>query len=369
MRIGKHYLPNHGTGKRKNTDGTILPGFYVQWVEYTNDKRSQRSGHFDTKAQAQKYCGQQNARLELNLLCQPKSITIRDALAEFAAGLSAVSAETVRAYSVSIGLFKNLAGNIHVCDVTPTHIDKFISERMAAGTEATASKHVRHLKRFFNWCAKRTYWFDRRNVPPMMMVKSPIDLATSLPKNGIAREVKMPTADQFMRLIFAVGGPESDRGVAVWLAGTTGLDRKMIEHLAPDDIDWDESIFKLVRKKTGKRIDALIHKDLIPALRQKCEGLDPHERIFRGLSHQGGPGDWWARAVGEAGISYFRFVDLRKHAKYWMAKSLGDFEASKRLGHTTPTVTYNHYHSANSRAQQLISEQPLPGSGTIRLVG
>jgi integrase len=344
----KAWLAN-GTGRRQGR-----PGFYVLWNDYAPDGRQvRRSKHFLTAQLAREYCRRTNAKRDLSEVGAVIPISIKDAGREFTEGLAARAPETVRGYSVTISQCIATLGPIDVCAIDRLKIDQFVAAKLHDASEATAAKHVRNLRCFFKWCVKNSY----HDV-------NPIDLATSLPRQGTVRHKPQVTAEQFTKLIAALD--TEDRRLAVQIAATTGLDRGVIARLTAQDVDLPSRQFRTVRTKVGKMVHPFIHDDIFPQLGPRIDRTPPGRPLLSGLSHQGGADDWWKRAARSAGLPHLTFRDLRTFAVNWLRSILGDFEAQRIVGHSTPAVTSKHYYQVNPQAQKLLSQQPLPGSPSRR---
>ncbi len=337
----KAWLPS-STGRRANSrTGKTYPGYYVQWYDYApGGKRTLHSKNFAKQAHAREFCKRFNAKIDLKAIDEIIPITIEQASQEFLPGLSTRSAETIRQYGTTIVLLIEAIGDINVCDIGRAEIDTFIAARMAVSSEATTAKHVRSLHRFFNWCIESAY-----------ASQNATKLATSRPRNTIARKKPRIGHAQFEALINALD--TDDRKLAVQIAATTGLDRGVIQKIAASDVDVENRQFTLTRFKTHRDVYPYIHDSLMPAISSRLAQSESTAPLLRGLSHQGGPKDWWRQAVTAAGIPELKFVDLRTYAVNWLRAV---------VGHSTPQTTARHYYQSNPESQRLISGQPLPGS-------
>ncbi|MCG3138661.1 MAG: hypothetical protein HJJLKODD_02528 [Phycisphaerae bacterium] len=336
-------------GKRMGR-GKYLPGYYVNWHEYdANGRRILHSHCFDSLQHAKEYVKRQNAKSDLKMLDEVIPELVSRVSDEFIVGLSARRPETARQYSNSITQLVEHLGNVEVCSIGRAEIDRFISNRMASASEATAAKDCRHLSRFFNWCVENNYH-----------TMNPIKVATSKPSNTIVRKKPRITDEQFARLIDALD--TEDRKIAVWIAATTGLDRGVIEGLTVDDVDLCNQTFDTTRIKTNRQVCPVIVDSLVAPLRSCVAGAQPGQPLFRGLSHQGDKSDWWKRAATTAGMPNLRFVDLRTYAVNWLRRIVGDFDAAKMVGHSRAQTTYHHYHQLDLDKQRQLAAQPLPGN-------
>lgn len=146
-----------GTGRVKSR-GRELLGYYARWSEYTPDgRRANRMKRFDTYGAAEAWVQRQNARADLGELGEIVPVTLRKAAEEFLHGCAALADETVTHYAGGLGLFRALIGDRPLSTVTGCDVDGFVAERIAVSAPATAAKHVRTLRRFFNWRLDQRY--------------------------------------------------------------------------------------------------------------------------------------------------------------------------------------------------------------------
>ncbi len=350
----KAWLVNHGTGIRHDRDRR-LPGYYARYYEYTPEGRRNRSKHFNTLADARKWVKQYNARLELGILGEAIPIERRDAVEEFAAGLTTLADETVRQYMTSLGMFAAVVGDKLVRDIGGTDIDRFIADRMGKSSESTVAKHVRALKAFFNWAVKRGY-----------TMVNPVKLATRLPSNTAVRERPAVSEKQLAKLIDSVR--TEDQRIAIWLALTTGLDRGVIERLCTAQIDQECDCIRIQRPKTRRRKKTItvvpIHPQIASLLYARLNHDEPSKPLLSGIVHQGDDRDWWLNAREKAGLPGLLFRDLRAVASSRPQRlaRLTLTDVQNLLGHASPLTTAGHYHLPDPTVVQRLNELPLPGA-------
>jgi integrase len=340
-----------GTGRRTNSrTGRLLPGYYVYWHTYDHaGRRTLHSKRFEAQRAARTWMKRHNARADLEALDETIPITITDAGQAFLATLTTRAPGTTRQYTATIKRLALLLGDPLTCDVTGADLDRLMGELTAAGTEANAAKHVRNLKRFFNWCIANGY--ARTN--PTSAISSP-------PRQRIARIKPRITDAQFVALIAAI---DSDtRRLGVQIAATTGLDRGVIGSLTHANVDIERCQFHVIRFKSRRVVFPYIHDRLIPQIVALLALVPPGRPLLPDFLIQSRPGDWWSKAVVAAGCPALRFRDLRTYAVNLLRDVLGDFETQAVVGHSTPAVTQRHYYQSHPDAQRRISALPLPGT-------
>lgn len=336
------------TGKRFDSKKR-LPGFYVRFNEYRGERRTCRSHCFTTIEAAREWVLRHNAKHDLRLLEQTIPVPLRDAVEEFISGCSALSEDTQSEYTLSLGMLRRYAGPACVCDIAASHLDRFVSERLAVSSPTTVEKHLRHINRFFVWAATHGY----ADI-------NPVKLITSRPRGKKSRERPAATERQLAALVEAL--ETEDRRLAVWLAMTTGLDRGVITALRAQEIRLEDRSIRVVRPKTGKVITAPIHAMLIPFLAQRLGRTDASAPLLAGLHRQERAEDWWVRATKAAGCPDLWFRDLRAVATSRLLRAgLSLTDAQRLLGHASPETTARHYHAPDPSTARVLNSLALPG--------
>lgn len=339
-----------GSGVRIDR-GRRLPGYYVRYYEYARDGgRVNHTIRFERQDFARRWVRQFNARADLRALGELVPISLEAAADEFAAGLSALRPGTCVHYLSAIGLLAGIVGNINACDVTGQHVDRFIAARLAVSARATVAKHLSSLRRFFRWCTRQGY-----------AESDPVRDATTKPRGDFVRDRPAITEAQIELLIGAAG--TDDRRLAIMLAITSGLDRGVIERLAPIHLDLDSLTIRLTRPKTQRRYVVPLHPRVAAALAPRCGQSSPAAPLLRGLTRQARAEDWWHRAAAQAGCPCLLFRDLRAVAATRLQRDAGLTlrDAQALLGHSTPETTARHYWVPSPEVQSAFARLPIPG--------
>ncbi|MCH8878469.1 MAG: hypothetical protein IID34_01135 [Planctomycetes bacterium] len=334
----------------------------VLWNEYENGRRTTKQLGFNSAREAKKYAEQLSARMTLDLL-KPDITPIRlqDAAAEFlAAHLDAGDAlGTRRMYATTLGRLYRITGDIPVGDLNASHVDRLLAD-LRKGTctgqrkpaaDATVARHYRNVRSFLRWCVNHEY--AKRDVSR---------LVTRKPKQNTEAD-RPRLEDQDIAAIVAAC-ETADQRIHVLIGATTGIDRKQVDRIVGDDIDWTAGHFRPARVKVGKKYSPPIHDDLLDQLRRRALRNGPRQRLLSVGHYQSHyrDRDWFQRAAKRAGLDGVQYKDLRKYATRFLIASLGSFEeASKRL-HSSVQTTMKHYFQPDPQAQRKVSTHPLPGS-------
>lgn len=240
--------------------------------------------------------------------------------------------------------------SVIVANISGRDIDTFVGQRSQQSKPATVAKHVRALRRSFRWAQQRRY-----------AERSPLEQATALPSNTIARARPHISDEQLARLVNTVD--QEVRRIAIWLAITSGLGRGVIEALTATQVDFEQGIIRFRRPKTQRLGSVPVRASLLPVLAARRDQTAPGLPLLRGLSRQGRKRDWWIVATERAGISGFLFRDLRAIAvtRLMRAPGMSLAQAQRLLGHATPETTARHYLVPDPAAAQALSAQQLPG--------
>lgn len=346
----KAWLTNK-TGIR-TVKGARTPGYYAEWHDYSAGKPVHRSKCFETQKAARQFVRRFNAEQDLRLIGEVIPRSVQEAGAEFLRGCQTLAHDTRIHYESAIGM---LAGHLPagrmLCDVDGGDIDSFVAWRLRCSQAPTVAKHVRSLRRFFNWALKRGY-----------LERNPLDLATALPGDKHSRNRPVITEGQLVQLYTAID--TEDRRVAYLLALTTGLDRGVIEGLLPTQIDLADGLLRIRRIKTDKNLVVPLHPSIQPWLARRLAACDPQRPLLRGLSRQQNAKDWWKRATQAAGVPGLLFRDLRAVAAARLQRVPGMTlaHAQRLLGHASIETTARHYTMPEPTLLQAFGQLALPGA-------
>lgn len=334
------------TGRRPNRRG-----WWVRWNEYLGGQRRCRAAQFSTARLAREFIAKVIRDAELRRVGRTPLMTMREAFVEFSQTCTALARDTQIQRAISCGLLARRWPRLTVDQFTGRHIDDFAAGRLLGSRPATIRKHLSGLHRFFGWCVARGY-----------IAENPVDRITvALP--AAAPRLRPPVTDtDLARLIDALDTP--DRKLAVWLAMTTGLDRRRLTGLCPRDLDWaDGGTIRLIRPKTHRVITIPIHPALIRPLRERCDRTAPEAPLLRGLARQDRHRDWWREARQKAGLPELWFRDLRAVAATRLQRQGGAAlrDAQELLGHAQIETTARHYYVPSPSLREALERLSLPG--------
>ncbi|MCG8406696.1 MAG: phage integrase N-terminal SAM-like domain-containing protein [Phycisphaerales bacterium] len=351
-----------GSGKRIER-GKRLPGYYARWSDYDlSGKRINRKQCFKKLADARRFVSRFNARLELEALGEIVAMSLHDACREYLNGCSHKAVDTQRKYSSTLERLIAVVGDLEVREIDGRDVDAFIrsvsrpqelkSGEIRPTSKSTVARHNRNLNAFFRWCVRRKY-----------ATANPLDSATHVPKQAERRNRPTLTIETVERIMKAMTREHHRIGVQV--AATTGLDRGFVEHMIPEQIDFDLGIIRGTRAKSRKQFSVPLHVALQQLLRPLARQTSPGCRILSEmLPRRRNDVDWWNDACESAGVSGVQFRDLRAFATQFLMSAPGMTLADARdlLQHSSIVTTADHYHMPRPDVVQAISSIPLPGA-------
>jgi integrase len=191
---------------------------------------------------------------------------------------------------------------------------------------------------------------------------NPVDDLTSQPKKRHKRNRPSVTEAQLETIVEALD--TEDRKIAVWLALTTGMDRRVIMGLCPSQVDTDTKTITFIRPKTNKQITVPINDLLFPLILARLSGKSPLQPLLRGLHHGfRREFDWWHNACAKAGTPGLWFRDLRALAvgRLMRAGGVALSDARDLLGHSSIQTTADHYSTPNQQVAEKLRSLPVPG--------
>lgn len=341
--------PGKGKTGVRYSRGKRMPGYYARFSDYAADgSRIQRSVNFLKFADCKEWVKRYNARQDLEMLGRVIPVGLRDAQQQFLAACGALSRDTRTQYSAAISFLRATVGdNTAVGTIDGADLDRFVSERRAESSDATAAKHLRGLNRFFEWCLQQNY-----------CSVNPVQNVTAKPRTEGVRD-RPPISDADLAKIVAACDTE-DRRLAVWLAMTSGLDADVIRNLKAEQIDFDAKCIRLRRPKTKKLYPVPVHAEVLSELQKRACRLLPCQPLLSGLGYR----RWWKNTLKRAGLSdKIWFRDLRAVASSYVQRvgKLTLAEAQKILGHSSVVVTSRHYTMLPPSTVEQFHGMPLPG--------
>ncbi|GMU24512.1 MAG: hypothetical protein AMXMBFR13_45860 [Phycisphaerae bacterium] len=328
-------------------------GRTARWYEYDQTgRRHHRTKTFGTRDAARRWVRNQNARADLRELGEVVPVPLAEAAREFIAHCEAnrLAKDTIVHHGSTLGLLAHVVGSERdVCQVTEQDIEQFALSRLGS-SRATVHRHRGSLHRFFAWAVRQGY-----------AAGNPAKAIRVARKGDLRRQRPAITEQQLEQLVGAID--TEDRLIAFWIAVTTGLDRRIIEQLSAAEVDLEARCFRVRRIKTGRSLVPPIHQGLVPWLSSRRSRTPPSRRLLSGLSRQWGETDWWHRVREAAGLPGLLFRDLRALASARLQRIAGLplADVKEILGHSSVTVTSDHYTAPDPDALARFDTLPLPG--------
>lgn len=188
------------------------------------------------------------------------------------------------------------------------------------------------------------------------MQENPI-LKISKPKISNER-TRFLSGEERMRLIRACQDSES-KGLypVVILALSTGMRRGEILNLKWSDVDLDRGAILLQTTKNGERRFVPLVGIALDLLKSRYINPPTNSLVFPAPHSPSKPiniRSAWETALAKAGISNFRFHDLRHTAASYLAMNQASLlEIGTLLGHKTVQMTKRYAHLSNEHIQRL----------------
>lgn len=142
----------------------------------------------------------------------------------------------------------------------------------------------------------------------------------------------------------------------------TGVRKENIVWLTWDQVDMEARVitFKVKSKIKGGKVHVVPMSDTVYAMLQELseEGRDGF--VFRGEGGAGNLGDFkkaWRTTLDNAGVSDFRFHDLRHTAASWIVQATGQLEMVKEiLGHSKIATSMRYAHHQKNAVREIINK-------------
>lgn len=244
--------------------------------------------------------------------------------------------------------WKQELGHCLLSDIKPSLIaqkrDELLSGLTCKGklrSSTTVVHYLASLSHAFAIAVKDWEWIQEN---PIMKISKPKI------SNGRTRFLN---EDEKERLLSACRESES-KGLypIVILALSTGMRRGEIMNLKWGDIDLGRGSILLQTTKNGERRFVPLVGMTLDLLRLKYANQTLDSLIFPALRSQSKPIDIrsaWETALSKAGISNFRFHDLRHTAASYLAMNQASLlEIGTLLGHKTVQMTKRYAHLSNA---------------------
>ncbi|PTM59270.1 site-specific integrase [Desmospora activa] len=328
-------------------------------------KRKQKTkGGFKTKKDAERACNELINQINRGEYFEPTQATLKEFLHEWLESSAKPSLRpgTLDTHQIVIGkhIIPEL-GNIKLTNLTPVHIQKFYSNKLAADLSAEYVRYMHSILR--NSLGQAVKW--------QMISKNPAELVTPPKITGKEKTTwTIEEANQFLRYV-----AENDERffISYLLAIHTGMRQGEILGLRWKDCDLDNNrlsviqtlcrtskglIFQEPKTKGSKRVIALT--DEIVATLKKYKATQNRHKLLLGTAYEdhdllvctleGKPihprnlQRHFHRMIQQAEVPKIRFHDLR-HTHASIMLQLGEHPkiVSERLGHSRTSITLDIY--------------------------
>ena len=243
--------------------------------------------------------------------------------------------------------WKQELGSNFLSDIKPNLIVKKRDDLLSSPTcknrsrsPTTVVRYLASLSHAFSVAVRDWEWMQENPV-----------LKISKPKISNER-TRFLSDEERMRLIKACQESES-KGLypVVILALSTGMRRGEILNLKWSDVDLDRGAILLQTTKNGERRFVPLVGIALDLLRSRHSNQPSNSLVFPAPYSSSKPIDIrsaWETALEKAGISNFRFHDLRHTAASYLAMNQASLlEIGTLLGHKTVQMTKRYAHLSN----------------------
>ena len=237
-------------------------------------------------------------------------------------------------------------------------------------TPATMNRYIAAMSVVFTYAYKKLDWIERNPFEKVDKYQEP---------QGIVRYLE---PDQIISLLNACKKSKNTLLYpAVLIALTTGARKNEILSLRWSDIDLQNKRAILQKTKNGERRSIPISDQVLPILQEMEQNRGTNEYVFpptreSKIKHHANITHAWYNALRRAGITNFRFHDLRHTAaSYLSMKQTSPIAVANLLGHKTLDMTKRYSHLSDKCNQeivgglteQLFAQTPNQGGETIKI--
>jgi integrase len=322
--------------KRVRCDGRVSWGVRVRIQGYATLSKS-----FPTKLEAHRWASLTEAAARGRTLAVCRDATLADLIDEF-------SPKARRSTRALLRYWREALGGLRLRDVTPILVAKHRDLLLGAPTRSFGQKKLRPrsastvlhylcaLSSAFRYVIRELHWCDANPIASI-----------SKPPPSKWRTRFLSDAERTALLRECAGHPHLY--AAVLLSVTTGIRAGELYRLTWDDLDEHDRWAVLPVTKNGDARGVPLTDQVLVAIRA-LPRADSDSRVF--------PFDLtkaWRGAMNRAGISNFRWHDLRHSAASYLAKSgANSVEIATLLGHRTLGMVRRYAHLANHHTRSLV---------------
>lgn len=322
---------------------------------------------FKTRTAAERWARKLEAAIDdgnAGLTNEAQKHTLKQAIKRYREEvLPSLRPETARKYKQHLDHWQEELGHLRLSDCRPDKIaavrDKLIQQ---GKSPATCNRYLSSLGSVMSTCVKRWHWLP---VSPMQQVQKAA---------GENKSTRYLSDNELTRLLKACRESESsDLLLAVLLSITTGARQGEILGLRWKDVDLAAGIIRVradVETKTKGGIRSLpIAAQVLPLLKARFDDwqtrqkgkvvpLNDPQLLFPSKTSRNQPirlRRSWVTALGRAGISNFRWHDLRHSCASFLAKGGASLiEIGAVLGHKSANTTKRYAHLTEKHGHDLL---------------
>ena len=238
-------------------------------------------------------------------------------------------------------------GNKYLAQITPSYISGYVSQRRSEKASASSiNKELAFSKHAYNLAIRRWEWVSDNPFTRISMEKLP------------QQRIRYLTREEFDRLYQAA----NDRLKPIILfAVNTGVRQDNILSLKWDSIDLHRGVFTLPHTKNGERLGLPMNKTVKELLTElnKVRHING-DYVFSskvGTKLDASKVDkWFRQALKTAGITDFRFHDLRHTFASWLSQGdVNIYKVQRLLGHRTIAMTMRYAHLSPQNLQDSVA--------------
>lgn len=247
------------------------------------------------------------------------------------------ASERVLSYQIDF-LLAGFGKNTRIADITNADVARYIARRRAKVSDSTVNRELTTLRAMLNYA--RDSW--DQEIPR-------IKWSAHWRKEPPPRD-RFLSREEYQNLLAAA---HPDLRPIIIFAVATGLRRTNILHLKWADVDLSARLVRVVIKGNKRHLVELRGDAFTVLAAMKKRQGDVFDRTgFRAR---------WDKAVREAGLTDFRFHDLRHTFASWARIAGADLiDIKEALGHSDISVTTRYAHvkpGLKSSAFDLVSAQ------------
>lgn len=331
---------------------------YIRWVARWRDSTGkQRSKVFDRKGAAEQYLATQVVSLATNTYVDPSAGKVSlDAFYREWGQRQVWAGGTRRAVDLAVADFPY--SSLPLKNLRRSHVEQYVSDALARGLAAsTVRQRVTNVRSVL-----------RAAVRDRLIAHDPSE-GVRLPRTANGSTLTIPTPQDVGALLDASRGQWR---VAVALGAFAGLRLGEVLGLRAEDVDWTRRIIKVRRqgddnggtmpvKTRSSERDVPVPDGLLTLLSQHVPADGGYfVRGESGTAHRSTASTTWLRSMRRAGVSGFRFHDLRHfYASGLISAGCDVVTVQRAMGHakaSTTLGTYSHlWPNADDRTRQAAS--------------